>query len=97
MGEETINIVSAYNPQIGLEESIKQKCCVNMVNWLRVTREKIYIGGDLNGNVGKDGGVFERVHRGQWYGIRNDLGDVILDFATTYDLILTNTWLKKRD
>ena len=31
-------------------------------------------------------GVFERVHGGQWYGVRNELGDTILDFATIYTL-----------
>jgi hypothetical protein len=57
-------------------------------------KEKIFIGGDLNGHVGKDSGGFERVHG---YGVRNELGDTILDFATVYDLILTNTWFKKRE
>ncbi len=43
----------------------------------------------------KDIGGFETVHGGQRQGVWNESGDYILDFATTYDLILTNTWFKK--
>ena len=55
-------------------------------------RENIFIGGDLNGHVGKDSGGFRRIHGGQGYGIRNESVDAILDFATAYNLILMNTW-----
>ena len=55
LGEETINIISAYAPQIGLKEFIKQKFGEE----------------NQNGHVGKD--------------------------SAAYDLILTNTWFKKKD
>lgn len=32
----------------------------------------------------------QRVHGGHGYGVRNELRDAKLDFATTYDLILRN-------
>jgi len=44
------------------------------------------------------GGIFEDFFGGQGYGLRNESKDVIIDFfTTTYDLILMNTWFKKRD
>lgn len=36
-------------------------------------------------------------HGSQGYGINNEQGDIILDFATTYDLILAKTQFKKRE
>ena len=55
------------------------------------------IGGGLNGHVGKDSGGIERFTGGLGYGVKNELGGAILDFATMYDLILTNTWFKKKE
>ena len=44
------------------------------------------------------GGIFKDFFGGQKYGLRNESKDVIIDFfTTTYDLILMNTWFKKRD
>lgn len=94
LGAEIINIIDAYAPQIGLEESIKQKTFGGH-GWIdsRVSeKEKNIIGGDLNGRVGKNSGGIQtsRVHGGHGYGVRNELRDAKLDFATTYDLILRN-------
>ncbi len=66
LGEETINIISAYAPQIGLVESLKQNFWEDMdeLNQGVPNKENIFIGGDLNGHVGKDNGSFEKVHGG---------------------------------
>ena len=60
LGEETINIISAYNPQIKLEESIKHKFWEDMDELIQglPNEENIFIGGDLNVHVGKDSGGF---------------------------------------
>ena len=60
LGEETINIISAYNPQIKLEESIKHKFWEDMDELIQglLNEENIFIGGDLNVHVGKDSGGF---------------------------------------
>lgn len=55
------------------------------------------IGGDLNGHVSKDSDGFEQVHWGYGYYIRNDEDKAILEFALAYDLVVANTYFKKRD
>jgi len=59
-------------------------------------REKLFIGGDLNGHVGTSRYRFDSVHGGFDFGERNEPGNSILDFALSYDLILANTWFRKR-
>ena len=62
LGEETINIISAYAPEIALKKPIKQKLWVDE-RWIdsRVTipGKDFYWG---RGHVGKDSGIFERIH-----------------------------------
>jgi len=59
-------------------------------------REKNFIGGDLNGHVGTSHYGFDSVHGGFGFRERNEPGNSILDFALSYDLILANTWFRKR-
>jgi Reverse transcriptase (RNA-dependent DNA polymerase) len=54
--------------------------------------EKLFIGGDLNGHVGTVREVFERVHGGFGYSEQED----ILNFAITYDLMVANTFFRKK-
>jgi hypothetical protein len=58
--------------------------------------EKLFIGGDLNGNVDSTRVGFNGVHEGFGYGSRNQEGEGILNFALAYDLIITNTLFRKR-
>jgi hypothetical protein len=91
------NVISAYAPQIGLNES------VNMQFWEELDAlvssvpisEKLFIGGDLNGYVGSSRVGFEGVHGGFGYGSRNQ-GEGILNFVLAYDLIAANTLFQKR-
>lgn len=48
------------------------------------TNGKIFVG-DLNGHVGMDNRWYERVHRGQGFGERIELGDIILEFSLEFD------------
>jgi hypothetical protein len=57
--------------------------------------EKLFIG-DLNGYVGSTKVDFDGVHGGFGYGSRNQVGEGILNFALTYDLIVANTLFRKR-
>ena len=59
-------------------------------------REKLFIGGDLNGHVGTSRYRFDSVNERFDFGERNESGNSILDFALSYDLILANTWFRKR-
>jgi hypothetical protein len=58
--------------------------------------KKLFIGGDLNGHVGTIRGGFERVHRGFGYGEQNQEGEDILNFAIAYDLMVANTFFRKK-
>jgi hypothetical protein len=58
---------------------------------------KLFTGGYLNGHVGTSNTVFEGVHGGFGYGIRNQEGEDVLSFALAYDMIVANTLFKKRE
>jgi exonuclease III len=67
------NVISAYAPQIGLNESIKRQFWEQLdalVSSLLIS-EKLFIGGDLNGYVGSTIVSFDGVHGGFGYGSRN--------------------------
>ncbi|KAJ7976178.1 Craniofacial development protein 2 [Quillaja saponaria] len=95
--EETFNIISAYAPQIGLEESTKKAFWEDLEEIVQGVPlgEKLFIGADLNGHVGSTNEGFERVRGGYGYGVKNEGGESILDFAVAYDLILANTQARK--
>ncbi|WP_375619064.1 hypothetical protein, partial [Bartonella sp. AC134YNZD] len=59
--------------------------------------EQVFIGGDFNGHVGRDRGMYDRAHGGHGFGVRNEGGEKILDFAVAFDLVIANTLYKKRD
>ena len=97
--KEIINIISAYAPQIGLDETTKKQFWENMDALVQgiPESERIFIGGDLNGHVGKTSGGYERVHGGYGFGERNAVGEAILEFAMAYDLAIANTYFIKRE
>ena len=59
--------------------------------------EKLFIGGDLNGHVGITSAGFEAVHGGFRYGSRNQEGEEVLYFAVAFDLMIANTFFRKRE
>ncbi|GJY31891.1 craniofacial development protein 2-like protein [Tanacetum coccineum] len=59
--------------------------------------QQLIIAGDLNYHIGANADGFSSVHRGFGYGVRNDEGRTILEFATTHDLEVVNSFFKKRD
>jgi hypothetical protein len=59
--------------------------------------EKIFIGGDLSGHVGTVRKRFERVHESFGYGEQNQEGEKILNFIVAYDLIIANTFFRKKN
>jgi hypothetical protein len=96
VGDLVFNVISAYAPQIVLNESVK------MLFWEELDvlvssvplSEKLFIG-DLNGHVGSTRVAFDGVHGGFWYGSRNQEGEGILNFVLAYDLIVANTLFRK--
>jgi exonuclease III len=68
-----LNIISAYAPQVGHNESAKRQFWEDLDGLVRVvpSSEKLFIGGDLNGHVGSTSAGFEVAHGGFGYGSRN--------------------------
>ena len=58
-------------------------------------KEKLFIGGDLNGHVRTSRYGFNSIHGGFGFGERNESGNSILNFALSYDLILSDICLGK--
>jgi hypothetical protein len=93
------NVISAYAPQIGLNESVK------ILFWEELDAlvssvfisEKLFIGGDLNGHVGSTRVYFDVVYEGFRYGSRNQEGKGIFNFALAYNLIIANILFRKRE
>jgi hypothetical protein len=98
VGDLIFNVISAYAPQISLNESIKRQFWEQLdalVSSVPISK-KLFIGGDLNGHVGSNRVGFDGVHGGFGYGSRNQEGEGILNFALAYDLFVTNTFFRKR-
>nr|GEX77892.1 hypothetical protein [Tanacetum cinerariifolium] len=51
--------------------------------------------GDLNGHIEAAADGYARVHEGFVYGARNEEGRTILEFATTHDIVVANSFFKK--
>jgi hypothetical protein len=98
VGDLVFNVISAYAPQIGLNESVKMQLWEELdalVSSVPIS-EKLFIGGDLNGHVGSTRVDFDGVHGGFGYGSRNQEGEGILNVVLAYDLIVANTLFRKR-
>jgi hypothetical protein len=98
VGDLIFNVISAYAPQIGLNESVKMQLWEELdalVSSVPIS-EKLFIGGDLNGHVGSTRVDFDGVHGGFGYGSRNQEGEGILNVVLAYDLIVANTLFRKR-
>ena len=99
LGSKVLNVVSAYAPQIGCEESLKEEFWREMDEIVQGIpgREDIVIGGDMNGHLGSNRTGYERVHGGYGFGERNYMGERVLDFAQAYELAIVNTFYRKRE
>ena len=75
IGDMVLNVISAYAPQVGLDESAKRQFWEDLDGLIRavLSSEKFFIG-DLNGYVGTTSAGFEAVHGGFGYGSRNQEG-----------------------
>jgi hypothetical protein len=98
-GDLVLNVISVYAPQVGLSDYVKRRFWKDFEDMIRaVSRsEKLFIGGDLKYHVGTARWGFERVHRGFGYDEQNQKGKEILNFAITYDLMIANTFFRKKE
>ena len=58
--------------------------------------EQLIISGDWNGHIGSHSTAFENVHGGQVLGKRNNEGERLLEFAVANQLVVSNSWFKKK-
>ena len=93
------NVVSAYAPQVGLSAQVKEEFWNDLDGLFQSIppEEGILVGGDLNGHVGREADSYQSCHGGFGYGERNEEGKAILDLAVAYNLMIANTYFKKRD
>ena len=99
VGDLILNILSVYAPQVGVQAPEKVRFWDDLEEVPRgiPREEKIFIGRDLNGHVGQSRGSFDRVHGGFGFGTRNESGEEILNVAVAYDLMLANTFFRKKE
>ncbi|XP_070023301.1 uncharacterized protein [Nicotiana sylvestris] len=99
VGECTLNVVSAYAPQVGLDEEIKRRFSEGLDDIVRSIppSERLFIGGDFNGHIGSSAVGYTEVHGDFGVGERNGGGTSLLDFAKAFDLVIANSSFPKRD
>ncbi|XP_057518018.1 uncharacterized protein LOC130798940 [Amaranthus tricolor] len=95
LGEEIISIVSAYGPQVGLDEQVQCELWDNLGDLMRtiLEDEKVFLGGDFNGHIGN----YNSIHGGFGLVTRNESGENLLDFALAKELVIPNSIFKKKD
>ncbi|XP_071726967.1 uncharacterized protein [Rutidosis leptorrhynchoides] len=97
--EETYMVISAYAPHAGLGEEEKRSFWDSLDEVVRScpADHRLLIGGDLNRHIGTDSDGYTGVHGGFGYGVRNEEGRSILDFAVAHDLVVTNSFFRKTE
>lgn len=88
VGGFTLNMISAYAPQVGLDKEVKRNFWEDLgevVHGIPHT-EKLFIGGDFNGHIGKTARGYDDVCGGFGFGGRNEEGTSLLDFAKAFNL-----------
>ncbi|XP_022007985.1 uncharacterized protein LOC110907294 [Helianthus annuus] len=99
LGEEVVMMVCTYAPNVRLGDLEKREFqdCLDLVVRAIRREERIFIGGDLNGHIGKDNDGYQSIHWGSGFGERNESGRNLLEFAVAHDLGILNSFFRKRD
>ncbi|XP_071687270.1 uncharacterized protein [Rutidosis leptorrhynchoides] len=99
INEETFTVISAYAPHVGLGEADKKSFWELLDEVVRgcPADHPLSIGGDLNGHIGTEVEGYRGAHGGFGFGVRNEEGRSILEFAIAHDLFVANSFFKKRD
>ncbi|KAM3361145.1 craniofacial development protein 2-like [Capsicum galapagoense] len=95
----TLNVCSAYAPQVGSEGEEKMRFWEALDEVVRgvPSSEKIVVAGDFNGHIGALPGGFGDVHGGFGFGERNEEGATLLEFARAFGLVVVNSGFPKKD
>ena len=99
IGKQIVNVISAYAPQSGSEENVKDGWWDGLLDVCKALPEEeaIVLGGDLNGHVGDRTDGYQGVHGGYGYGNRNAEGERVLEFCDAMDMSVCNTLFKKEE
>ncbi|XP_066982188.1 uncharacterized protein [Macrobrachium rosenbergii] len=90
-----VNIVSAFAPKVRCDED--EKVAVDRQLSEIPAEERLIIGGDMNGHIGRTREGIERVHGGWGVGERNDEEERVVDCAVSFYLAVVNTWFEKKE
>ncbi|KAG5606742.1 hypothetical protein H5410_028234 [Solanum commersonii] len=99
IGGCTLSVISAYAPQVGLDEEAKKLFYEELDEVVRgiPSTERIVIGGDFNGHIGATSSGCDDVHGGFGFGERNGGGTSLLDFAKAFELVIVNSCFPKKE
>ena len=94
-----LNIVSEYAPQVNNSMEKKNDFWKDLDGLIESVseQERIVLGADLNGHVGKGNVGDEKIMRRYGAGTRNKEGTIIVNFAKRMVLAIFNTYFKKKD
>ena len=97
--ESILNIVSAYSPQVNNSMEEKNDFWDDLDGLIEsVSKQKrIVLGADLNGNVGKGNIGDEKIMGRYGAGTKNKERSMVVNFAKRIDLVIVNTYFKKKD
>ncbi|XP_059294748.1 uncharacterized protein LOC132047769 [Lycium ferocissimum] len=98
VGGSTLNIISAYAPQAGLDEEENRHFWEDLDEVVRgiPPTEKLFIGGYFNGHIGSSTGGYNDEHGGFGFGDRNRGGILLLEFVKAFGLVVANSSFPKR-
>ncbi|XP_064108009.1 uncharacterized protein LOC135216564 [Macrobrachium nipponense] len=93
----TVNIFSAYAPQIGCSDEEKDRFWSDSGgNGKGTSRRKMPCRRRFEWALGQNNRVITRIHGGYGYDERNAESERIVDFAVSKDMVLVNTFFTKR-
>ncbi|XP_071740076.1 uncharacterized protein [Rutidosis leptorrhynchoides] len=99
INEETFTVIWVYAPHAGLGDVEKKNFWELLDDVVRgcPADHRPIIGGDLNGHIGADAEGYEGAHESFGYGVRKEEGCSVIEFSIAHDLVVTNSFFKKRD
>ncbi len=86
------------HPQVGYEEEEKEEFWEEMGQEIGAmpSGERVLVGADLDGHIGRDRDGVARVHGGWGVGEKNEGGERIMEFVTAFDLGIINFFSQNR-
>ncbi|XP_009624501.1 uncharacterized protein [Nicotiana tomentosiformis] len=99
VGGSTLNIISAYVPQAGMDEEVKRHFWEDLdglVNGIPHS-EKLIIRGNFNDHIGTTSRDYDGVHAGFDFGDKNEGGTSKFQCAKAFDFVIANSCFSKNE